>query len=82
LEEYKVRLGYEKWPMRYVVVLHPLIRFVLLNPLGDQLLGLLNRLLPGHDVLRRVDGILDIARESCLREPGTRSVAGGRVSDA
>jgi hypothetical protein len=82
LEEYKVRLGYEKWPMRYVVVLHPLIRFVLLNPLGDQLLGLLNRLLPGHDVLRRVDGILDIARESCLREPGTRSVAEGRVSDA
>jgi hypothetical protein len=64
LEEYKVRLGYEKWPMRYVVVLHPLVRFILLSRAGDALLGGLNRLFPNHDVLKRINGIVDIARQS------------------
>ena len=82
LEEYKVRLGYEKWPMRYVVVLHPLIRSLLLNRLGDALLSHLSRFLPDQDVLKRIDGIVDIARESRearLRRPGLEE---RRVTDA
>jgi hypothetical protein len=68
LEEYKVRLGYEKSPMRYVVVLHPVVRFVLLSRIGDALLSSLNRRFPDHDVLKRLNGIMDIARQSA--EPG------------
>jgi hypothetical protein len=64
LEEYKVRLGYEKRPMRYVVVLHPLLRSILLSRAGALLLASLNRIFPGHDVLRRINGIVGIARHS------------------
>ncbi len=64
LEEYKVRLGYKKWPMRYVVVLHPLLRPILLSRAGDALLDGLNRIFPNHDVLKRINGILDIAIRS------------------
>jgi hypothetical protein len=64
LEEYKVRLGYEEWPMRYVVILHPLLRPFLLGQVGDVLLGGLNRLFPDHDVVKRINGIVDIARQS------------------
>jgi len=64
LEEYKLRLGYEKWPMRYVVVLHPLVRLTLLRRTGHLLLGSLNRVFPDHDVLKRINGIVEIARQS------------------
>lgn len=64
LEEYKARLGYEKSPMRYVVVLHPLVRSILLSKAGHLLLGSLNRIFPDHDVLKRIKGIVDIVRQS------------------
>lgn len=64
LERYKVRLGYEKWPMRYVVVLHPLVRSILLSRAGDALRGGLNRLFPDHDVLKQLNGTVDIVRQS------------------
>jgi hypothetical protein len=64
LEEYKVRLGYKEWPMRYVVVLHPLLRPLLLGRAGDALLAGLNRFFPDYDVVKRVNGIVDIARQS------------------
>jgi hypothetical protein len=82
LEEYKVRLGYEKWPMRYVVVLHPLIRTILLNRAGDALLDRLNQLFPDHDVLERIEGIVNIARESRDRGLNGRRMTEGRVGGA
>jgi hypothetical protein len=70
LQEYKVRLGYEKRPMRHVVVLHPLLGSIFLSRGGDALLGALNRLFPDHDVLKRLNGIVDIARQSRGAESG------------
>jgi hypothetical protein len=64
LDEYKFRLGYVKWPMRYVVILHPLLKRILLSQAGHALLGRMNRLFPDHDVLKRVNGIVDIVRQS------------------
>lgn len=64
LEEYKVRLGYDKSPMRYVVVFHPLLNPILLSRAGDALLRSMNRLLPNHDVMKRINGILRIVRHS------------------
>jgi len=64
LDEYKLRLGYEKWPMRHVVVLHPLLRVFLLSQAGKALLGGLSRLFPSWDALKLVRGIVDIARQS------------------
>jgi hypothetical protein len=64
LEEYKVRLGYEKRPVRHVVVLHPLLRSMFLSRAGDALLGGLNRLFPDHDVMKRLNGTVDVARQS------------------
>lgn len=64
LDEYKIRLGYEKWPMNYVVILHPLLRTLLMGRLGDGLLGSLSRLVPNNDTLKRVRGIVDIAKSS------------------
>ncbi len=82
LEEYKVRLGYERSPMRYVVLLHPLIRFLLLNRAGDALLSRLEQRVPEHDVMRRVAGIVDIAQESADGEFKGRRMTEGRVGDA
>jgi len=64
LDEYKTRLGYEKRRVRQVVVLHPLVRPIFLSWAGDALLGGLNRVFPYHDVLKRINGIVDIARQS------------------
>jgi hypothetical protein len=64
LDEYKVRLGYKRQPVDFVVILHPLLKLLLLGRLGDGLLGLLSRVAQGSDVLKRVRGIVDIAKQS------------------
>jgi hypothetical protein len=64
LEEYKVRLGYEKRPMRHIVVLHPLLKPVLLSRTSGALLGSLSRLFPDHDVVKRFKGTISVARMS------------------
>ena len=77
LEEYKVRLGYEKRPVRHVVVLHPLLRSIFLSRGGDALLGGLIRLFPDHDVVKRLKGIVNIARES--QDAGLSSEGGNEL---
>jgi hypothetical protein len=64
LQEYKFRLGYEKRPMRHVVALRPVLNTVLLSRLGDGLMTGLTRLFPDRDVIERISGTLDIARQS------------------
>lgn len=64
LEEYKVRLGYEEWPMSYVVILHPLLRPLLLGRAGDLLRAGLNRFFSDADIVKRINGVVDIARQS------------------
>ena len=74
LEEFKTRLGYKKWSVNYMVVLHPLVRFMLMNRIGDTMLTGMTRLLRDDDVLRRITGIVDIAKYSQIpsfgSEPG------------
>jgi len=64
LDEYKLRLGYERWPMRHVVVLHPLFKPFLLGWAGEAVLRNLRRFFPGRDVLKLITGVVDIARQS------------------
>lgn len=64
LDEYKTRLGYKKWPVNFVVVLHPLLKLLLVGKLGDGLLGSLSRIARDNDFLKRARGIMDIAKQS------------------
>lgn len=64
LDEYKTRLGYEKRPVDFVVVLHPLAELLLVGRLGNGLLGLLSRIARDNDYLKRIKGIVEIAKES------------------
>lgn len=64
LDEYKTRLGYEKRPVDFVVVLHPLVKLLLVGGLGNGLLGLLSRMTRDNDYLKRIKGIVEIAKES------------------
>ena len=64
LEEYKVRLGYEERPMTYVVILHPMLRPLLLGRAGDVLLAGLNRFFSDSDIVKRINGVVGIARQS------------------
>lgn len=66
LDEYKIRLGYEKQPVRCLVILHPVIRAVLLNRVGDLVLGCLNRLFSGRDFFKRLIGTIDVAKRSAV----------------
>jgi hypothetical protein len=66
LEEYKVRLGYKKVPMRYVVVMHPVIRAFVLSHVGNRVLGKMKKRYPENDLLKQISGIFDIARQSIM----------------
>jgi hypothetical protein len=64
LEEYKVRLGYKKRPIRHVIVLHPFIRAIALSRIGDVLLAGLSQVFTDHDLVKLLNGTVDIARQS------------------
>jgi hypothetical protein len=64
LEEYKTRFGYEKRPVHFVVKLSPWLSRLLLNPAGRGALSLARRVAPDLDLLKRADGILNIALAS------------------
>jgi len=64
LDGYKLRMGYQKRRMNFVVVLHPLLEPLLLSRLGEGLLGVAGRLAPDNDALKRVIATVDIARWS------------------
>jgi len=64
LDRYKLRMGYQKRRMNFVVVLHPLLEPLLLGRLGEGLLGVAGRLAPDNDALKRVIATVDIARWS------------------
>lgn len=64
LDEYKTRLGYKKRLINFVVVLHPLLKPLLIGRLGDAVLGSLSRIARDNDFLKRVRGIVDIAKQS------------------
>lgn len=68
LDEYKMRMGYRKRPMRYVVRLHPLVKSVMLGPAGRLALRGLERLVPDNDLLLRTRGIVSIAQH-CYVNP-------------
>lgn len=85
LEEYKTRLGYKKWPMRYVVTLHPLLSPILLSRSSEMLLNRLGQFFPDNDVLKQINGIVDIARQSKdsdVRRRERIQQAQRRISDA
>jgi hypothetical protein len=75
LEEYKVRLGYKKESMRYVVVIHPLLEPIILSEFGKKILSKLKRYRPEHDILKQISGIVDIATHSKAVDLGTKMPA-------
>jgi len=64
LDGYKLRMGYQKRRVNFVVVLHPLLEPLLLGRLGEGLLGVAGRLAPDNDTLKRVIATVNIARWS------------------
>jgi hypothetical protein len=64
LDEFKVRLGYDKRPLCQVVKLHPLVKPVALSSVGQFLLNRLRRQYPYSDSLICAEGIINIARHS------------------
>jgi hypothetical protein len=78
LEEYKVRLGYFKKPMRYVVRLHPLVKSIILGKLSNKVLAALKRQFPEQDILKQITGIVDIALQSQGAKLGSRGRSKGQ----
>jgi len=66
LDEYKTRLGYQRLHVKYVVNLHPLVDIIITRGLGYRALDITKKLTPDNDLVKRVWGIVDIARESCF----------------
>jgi hypothetical protein len=64
LDDFKVRLGYKKRPLRQVFRFHPLVKPAVLNPVSQMALGKLRHWRPDSDALVRASGIVDIAQQS------------------
>jgi hypothetical protein len=64
LDDFKVRLGYKKRPLRQVFRFHPVVKPAVLNPISQMALGKLRHWRPDSDALVRASGIVDIAQHS------------------
>jgi hypothetical protein len=64
VDEYKLRMGFQKEPVNFVVILNPWLRPFLLNKAARMMSQGMLKLFPQHDRLRLTCGILDMARAS------------------
>lgn len=64
LDEFKIRMAYEKQPVRSVVTLHPLFDTLFVNQITESIIAGLYRVFPNLDFIKRIFGTFTVAKLS------------------